>query len=66
MYIDEEADPDTAEKLMLDRCRLLPTTKLIGLYAAAVTYEQALASLKFKKPVDAGVGWTFAVIIEGG
>ena len=29
-------------------------------------YEQALVSLKIKKPVDAGVGRTFAVIIEGG
>jgi len=30
------------------------------------TYEKALISLKIKKPVDAGVGRTFAVIIEGG
>jgi len=28
--------------------------------------EQALVSLKLKKLVDAGVGRTFAVIIEGG
>ena len=28
-------------------------------------YEQALISLKLKKAVDAGVGRTFAVIIEG-
>jgi len=27
--------------------------------------EQALVSLKLKKPIDAGVGRTFAVIIEG-
>ena len=30
------------------------------------TYEQALVSLKLKKIVDAGVGRTFVVIIEGG
>jgi len=29
-------------------------------------YEQALVSLKIKEPVDAGVGRTLAVIIEGG
>jgi len=29
-------------------------------------YEQALVSLKLKITVDAGVGRTFAVIIEGG
>jgi len=29
-------------------------------------YEQALVSLKLKKTVDAGVGRTFAVRIEGG
>jgi len=28
--------------------------------------EQALVSLKLKRPVDAGVGRTFAVRIEGG
>jgi len=28
-------------------------------------YEQALVSLKIKKTVDAGVGRTFPVIIEG-
>jgi len=33
---------------------------------SALEYEQALVSLKFKKPVDAGVGRTFAVTIEGG
>jgi len=31
-----------------------------------VGYEQALVSLKLKKPVDAEGGRTFAVIIEGG
>jgi len=29
-------------------------------------HEQALVSLKLTKPVDAGVGRTFAVVIEGG
>ena len=28
--------------------------------------EQALVSLKLNNTVDVGVGWTFAVIIEGG
>jgi len=28
--------------------------------------EQALVSLKLKKTIDAGVGRTFAVVIEGG
>ena len=30
------------------------------------SHEQALVSLKLKKPIDVGVGRTFAVIIEGG
>jgi len=30
------------------------------------SHEQALVSLKLKKPVEAGVGRTFAVGIEGG
>jgi len=34
--------------------------------AEFIRYEQALVSLKLKKPVDAGVGRTFSVIIEGG
>ena len=30
------------------------------------SYEQALVSLKLNKAADAGVGRTFAIIIEGG
>jgi len=38
----------------------------VGGVLARDSYEQALVSLKLKKPDDAGVGRTFAVIIEGG
>jgi len=35
-------------------------------YRGASTHEQALVSLKLKKTIDAEVGRTFAVRIEGG
>jgi len=38
----------------------------ISFRVAQTANEQALVSLKLKKPVDAGVGRTFAVRIEGG
>jgi len=45
----------------------IPTGQIqVGRGDTSNIYEQALVSLKIQETVNAGVGWTKAILIEGG